>query len=108
VQQKLRAELYAGLQDAIHDGDADVAGVKVILPATFSGGPRFMVQHYQDAMAIVRTFGKPTFFLTFTCNASWEEITRELQPGQTAADRPDVTTRVFWSDFVVCHKITKT
>jgi hypothetical protein len=104
VQQTLRAELYAGLEDAIHDGDADVAGKKVILPATFCGGPRFMVQHYQDAMAIVRTFGKPTFFVTFTCNAGWEEITRELRPGQTATDRPDITSRVFWSDFVFHEK----
>jgi hypothetical protein len=100
LQAHLRAELYNGLRDAVHDGDADVAGVKVILPASFSGGPRFMVEHYQDAMAIVRTFGKPTFFITFTCNAAWEEITKELMPGQTAVDRPDLTARVFWSESI--------
>lgn len=92
----MRAELYNGLQDAIISGDADRAGQKVILPASFTGGPRFMVNHYQDAMAIVRKFGKPTFFVTFTCNARWEEITRDLLPGQTATDRPDITARVFW------------
>ena len=96
MQQHLRAELYNGLRDAVHTGDADIAGQKVILPATFTGGPRFTVQQYQDAMAIVRTFGKPTFFITFTCNAQWEEITRELLPGQAAVDRPDLTARVFW------------
>ena len=34
-------------------------------------------------------------FITFTCNAKWEEITRELLPGQSVCDRPDLTSRVF-------------
>ena len=94
-QKDLRADLYRGLQDAVHSGDADRAGHRVILPATFTGGPRFMAKHYQDAMAIVRKFGKPTFFITFTCNAQWSEIVSELQQNQTASDRPDLTARVF-------------
>ncbi|PKY39565.1 hypothetical protein RhiirA4_308615, partial [Rhizophagus irregularis] len=31
----------------------------------------------------------------FTCNPKWPEITRELLPQQNAADRPDLTARVF-------------
>ena len=54
-----------------------------------------MYQLYQDAMAIVRHFGKPDIFITFTCNPKWPEITRELLPYQIASDRPDLTTRVF-------------
>ena len=50
---------------------------------------------YQDSMAIVREYGKPDFFITFTCNPQWEEIRRELYPGQKATDRPDVVCRVF-------------
>ena len=46
-------------------------------------------------MAIVRKFGKPTLFVTFTCNPQWPEITSELEPGQSASDRPDITARVF-------------
>jgi hypothetical protein len=46
-------------------------------------------------MAIVRHFGKPDLFITFTCNPKWPEITRELLPYQIAADRPDLTTRIF-------------
>jgi hypothetical protein len=76
-------------------GDAERTGRRIILPATFTGSPRFMAKHYQDAMAIVRKFGKPTFFVTMTCNPIWPEIVEELSPGQTASDRPDVTSRVF-------------
>ena len=49
----------------------------------------------QDAMAIVRSLGKPHLFITVTCNPNWPEIQRELLPGQTAADRPDLVARVF-------------
>ena len=55
-----------------------------------------MQQLYQDAMAIVRAYSSsPDYFITFTCNPKWPEITSELFPNQTAVDRPDLTTRVF-------------
>jgi hypothetical protein len=54
-----------------------------------------MQQHFQDAMAIVRRHGKPTFFITMTTNPKWPEIVQELEEGQTSADRPDITARVF-------------
>ena len=46
-------------------------------------------------MPIVRKLGKPTLFVTFTCNPNWEEIQNELRDGQTAVDRPDVVSRIF-------------
>ena len=46
-----------------------------------------MQQLFQDAMAIVRAKGKPSFFITFTCNPAWPEITRELLSRQTTKDR---------------------
>ena len=46
-------------------------------------------------MAIVRHFGQPTLFLTFTANPRWKEIGHELLPGQKAFDRPDLIARVF-------------
>ena len=98
-QNQLRAELYQGLADAVQksDGQPDGSqiGKKVILPPTFTGGSRYQHQLYQDAMAIVRHFGKPDFFITFTCNPQWQEITDALLPTQTAADRPDIISRVF-------------
>ena len=96
-QKEIRAELYQGITDAIADGETDAraVGKRIVLPATFVGGPRQMNKLYQDAMGIVRSLGKPDLFITMTCNPKWPEITRELLPGQSAADRPDLITRVF-------------
>lgn len=96
-QSQLRCEVYQGLQDAVVSGDADLASIgrKVILPSTFVGGPRHMAQLYQDALSIVRRFGKPDLFITFTCNPSWVEIQSALLYGQVASDRPDLCSRVF-------------
>jgi len=46
-------------------------------------------------MAIVRRYGKPHLFITFTCNVQWPEIKSSLFEGQTANDRPDIVCRVF-------------
>ena len=54
-----------------------------------------MYQQYLDGMEIARYFKKIDIFLTMTANPKWVEITRELLPGQTAADRPDLVSRVF-------------
>jgi hypothetical protein len=97
-QVKLRAELYQGLQDMLAQDavlNAAQVGRRIVLPVTFHGSLRFMMQAYQDAMAIVRSLGIPDVFLTFTCNPSWPEIQSELLDGQTAADRPDLVARVF-------------
>jgi hypothetical protein len=100
-QQKLRASLYSGLEDAIAgtddnlDVDMNALGQRVILPSSYIGGPRHMQQRYQDAMAIARYYRKVDIFLTVTCNPKWPEITRELLAGQTAADRPDLVACVF-------------
>jgi hypothetical protein len=96
-QKKLRADLYQGLQDAIAAGDTSAAaiGQRIILPSSFTVGPRHMVQNYQDAMAICRWASCPDAFVTFTCNPQWLEIKRALLLGQQPQDRPDLVTRVF-------------
>ncbi len=83
-QKKLHADLYQGLQNAIAAGDTNVAaiGQRIILPSSFTIGPRHMVQNYQDAMAIYRWAGCPDAFVTFTCNPQWLEIKRALLLGQ--------------------------
>lgn len=50
-----------------------------------------------DATVLVQKYGKPDVFLTMTCNPNWEEITCELEPGQTSQDCPDLIVRVFRS-----------
>lgn len=96
-QDKLRVELYRGLQDAVTNNDTDIAtiGRRFILPSSFIGGPRHMAQLYQDAISIVRKFGKPDLFVTFTCNPNWPEINDALLFDQSAGDRPDLCARVF-------------
>src|SRR2546421_13111773 len=46
-------------------------------------------------MSIIRAFGKPDLFITFTCNPNWPEITSSLLKNQTPSDRPDLCVRVF-------------
>lgn len=96
-QKELRADLYQGLLDSIQAGehDGNTVGKRTILASSFIGGPRDKLRRYLDAMALVRKYGKPDIFLTMTCNPNWEEITRELERGQTPQDRPDIVVRVF-------------
>lgn len=97
-QRELRADLYKGLADAIVGGEVNAAatGKRIILPSTFTGGARYMLQNYQDAMAICRWAGYPDIFITFTCNPAWPEITRFCtEHSLTPSDRPDILSRVF-------------
>jgi hypothetical protein len=95
-QDKIRTDLYNGLTDSLIRKDVSPAslGRRFVLPSSFTGGDRFMQQLFQDSMAIVRHFGKPTFFITFTANPRWPEIVRELR-GLQPTDRPDLIARVF-------------
>ena len=94
-QRRLRAEEYVHLRDAMHeDGDSDNLGRLVILPSSFTGGPRYMHERTQDAFCYVRNYGRPDLFITFTTNRKWKEITDELLPGQRPYDRPDVIARI--------------
>lgn len=95
-QQEIRAALYSGLVDAINrDLDLNNIGQRLILPSSYTGGPRYMKQCLQDSLALARYYRRIDLFITVTCNPTWPEITRELFPGQTAADRPDLCARVF-------------
>ncbi|CAH9106984.1 unnamed protein product, partial [Cuscuta europaea] len=66
-QKKLRADVYNGLTDAVVRGETNpnTQGKRIILPSSFTGGARYMIQNYQDAMAIVTQFGNPDLFITF-------------------------------------------
>lgn len=96
-QDRIRADVYSGLADTLIRDDVVPAAIgrRFILPSSFTGGDRFMQQLFQDSMAIVRYFGKPTFFITFTANPRWPEIIENLLPGQQPTDRPDLIARVF-------------
>ena len=54
------------------------------------------VRFPEDGMAIIGEYGNPTFWITFTCNPHWDEITRALLPGQSSSDRPDIMVRYYY------------
>ncbi|XP_011858756.1 PREDICTED: uncharacterized protein LOC105556283 [Vollenhovia emeryi] len=96
--KQLRVEKHQGLIDYLEkvatNANARIGRV-MILPSTFIGSPRNMMQNYQDATAIVRKYGKPDVFITMTCNPNWLEIKENLLSNQQPADRPDICARVF-------------
>ncbi|GJU24313.1 DNA helicase [Tanacetum coccineum] len=98
-QNDIINDYLSGIYDAIRRGDSDGSdcGGRLILPQSFTGGPRYMYAHYLDALAICRAHGNPTYFITFTCNVKWPEITEYMVdfPGVTTADRADIVDRVF-------------
>ena len=65
-QTTLRADSYQQLRDSIilSDGNPSNVRVRTILPATFTGGPRYMFERQQDAITYVREYGRPDLFIT--------------------------------------------
>lgn len=59
-----------GIFDSILAGEirGSKVGQRIILPASFIGGPRDMRRRYMDTMALVRRFRKSDLFITMTCN----------------------------------------
>lgn len=102
-QDHVRQDSYSNYADAIaRRVGLENIGIKTVLPASFHGSDRYMQQQYQDAMAVVRQFGKPDLFITVTCNPEWDEI-KEILRGQVdemgrlqlSTDRADLIVRVF-------------
>ncbi len=80
-----------------HDVQLDPTqmGQRIVLPASFHGSPLFMMQAYQDVMAIVQSKGILDVFLTFIWNPNWQEIVTEFEPNQTASHRLDLVACIF-------------
>jgi hypothetical protein len=97
-QSRLRVENLQGIADAVSRGcvDGSEMGKLTVLPASHTGGRRYMIQNYHDAMAICRVYGPPDFFTTFTCNSKWPEIEEGIfERGQKSTDRADIVVRVY-------------
>ncbi|GJV28918.1 DNA helicase [Tanacetum coccineum] len=86
-QNDIRNEYLFGIYDVIMRGDNDGSdcGGRLILPQSFTGGPRYMYAHYLDALAICRVHGNPSYFITYTCNIKWLDIAEYMEdfPGLT-------------------------
>lgn len=97
-QKELRADLYKGLSDALTNGETNTAatGKRVVLPSSFTGGARYMIGNYLDAMAICQSIGYPDLFITFTCNSRWPEIQRYYAEQKIKPeDCPHICSRIF-------------
>jgi len=81
--------------DDAEEQQEDDRPTRFFLPSSFTGSTRHLKKLAANALALVSARGKPTVFITLTCNPYWSEIVRELLKGQTAFDRPDITCRVF-------------
>ena len=105
-QNSLRADSYKNVREAINyripmtdkitaeDHELKL-GKRIILSSSYVGSPRWYNSKFQDGMAICRKYRKPDLFLTFACYPKWDEITKELRPGEVVQDRPDLVSRVF-------------
>lgn len=66
----------------------------MILPFSYTGGPRYKVQNYQDAMGIC-VAGYLDLFITFQCNTKWAETTIKEIGDNSSDARPDCVCRAF-------------
>ena len=97
-QMGKRRSKIGALQEFVHTQQDDTdhnVGRGTYLAESFVGGPRDMLNRYQDTVAICGQTNYPSLFVTFTANPKWPEITASLAYGQTAQDRPDLIARVF-------------
>lgn len=76
-QKTLRTDKYVNVSAFADKGNTDSSqcGGPIVLPSTFTGGERYKQEKYKDAMAICQHFGYPQYFITFTCNPKWREVT---------------------------------
>lgn len=97
-QDQLLSEYVSGIY-VISNGDTQSRFVRkrVLLPRSFIGGSCYMYSHYEDALSICRVYGNPEYFVTFTCNVKWPEISRymEFHNQYVTNSRADIISRVF-------------
>ncbi|XP_012847965.1 PREDICTED: uncharacterized protein LOC105967922 [Erythranthe guttata] len=97
-QDQLRVDMYKGIEENIFKGytEGKPVGQRIIIPGSFTTGPRYMFNNFVDALQIYNWIGFPTLFITITCNPQWPEIQRVLKDTNLRAeDRPDILCRVF-------------
>jgi len=77
-------------------GENEESSEKTFLSQSMHGSRRHLRSLAKNALALVSEFGRPSLFITLTCNPNWPEITEQLLPGQTAFDRGDIVCQVFY------------
>eukprot|EP00665_Eupelagonemidae_sp_cell47_P011597 gene11597-4815_t len=79
LQQTLLSKRAA--KKAVEAGDASAAAksATVCMPAEYTGSWKRQRRLVEDAHALAARLGKPTFFITMTCNPNWREIRDEMR-----------------------------
>ena len=96
------------IHDATVDNDEQDEQANVVLPASFMGSRKWASEQTADSLALARTYGPPSLFITMTCNPEWPEISSRLEPGQDACDIPVVVARAFKNRLQRLCQIIKT
>jgi len=69
----IHCDILNGLQEVVNRGETNHSSIgrRIVLPASFTCGTRYMFNNCQDAMAICKKFGYLDLFITITCNVNW-------------------------------------
>lgn len=70
-------------------------GKFVKLPQSFRGGPRYHKKNYYNSVSMVSVLGKPSLFITMTCNPKWPEIVGLVEEGQVRRENIPRVAKVF-------------
>jgi len=95
-QSKFRNESRVKLRQQLHDSfpPRQIGSPATRLPSSFLRGHRFYRELYSDAMTLPAKFGGIDYFVTFTTNPSWPEITDNTKT-PNGMNSPDLYCRVF-------------
>jgi hypothetical protein len=94
MRWSLKDDFVAALEKGIPDGGK--IGRYFAMPQSWVGSRRYMQDLYANIMTICHEKGRgPTFFVTFTGNPAWPEITKHLQPGQPYSELPTLVSDVY-------------
>jgi len=88
-QPQLHSESRRGLMDAVAidpEATGENIGQRTILPSSFAGSTRNMIQNCQDALAINCYHGGTDLFITAIADPNWQEVHNALPPRQQPSD----------------------
>lgn len=72
-----------------------IIGAVFFAPATYRGSRRMYQRAYADAMALIREFGAPHLFITFTMDHDNPDLKEMLYKKQYSSSRPEIVAQVF-------------
>jgi hypothetical protein len=96
-QGLFRRDKFSAIQRQLFDSvpPRQIGSPATHLPSSFVRGYRFYRELYADAMTLPAYFGSIDYFLTFTTNPQWPEITANASIAD-GMNSPDLYCRVFY------------